>query len=90
MLFRSRYAGFMPLIHADVYRVGSLAEIDDLDLLDEADRGALVVEWGDVVEQQLGNDHLLVEIVPGDDGVRLVRLKPHGFWADRPLGEVFA
>ncbi len=85
-----RYAGFMPLIHADVYRVGSLAEIDDLDLLDEADRGALVVEWGDVVEQQLGNDHLLVEIVPGDDGVRLVRLKPHGFWADRPLGEVFA
>ena len=83
-----RYEGFMPLIHADVYRIGSSAEIEDLDLLDEAAQGALVVEWGDVVDGRLGDDSLLVEIVPGDDEVRLIRLIPRGSWADRPLGEV--
>ncbi len=84
------YEGFMPLIHADVYRIGSSAEIEDLDLLDEAAQGALVVEWGDVVEQQFGEDRLLVEIIPGDDDARHIRLIPHGSWADRPFGEVLA
>ena len=85
-----RYEGFMPLIHADVYRIGSSAEIEDLDLLDEAENGALVVEWGDVVEQKFGDDHLLVEIVlEGEEG-RRIRLTPHGSWIDRPLGEVAA
>lgn len=83
-----RYEGFMPLIHADMYRVGSSAELDDLDLLEESDQGVLVVEWGDVAEKQFGNDHLLVEILPEDDGSRLVRLIPSGTWPERPLGEV--
>lgn len=82
------YQGFMPLIHADVYRIGSSAEIEDLDLLVEAARGVLVVEWGDVAEQQFGDDYLLVDIVAGDDEARLIRLIPHGSWADRPLEEV--
>jgi len=82
------YEGFMPLIHADMYRIGSSAELEDLDLLGEAASGVLVVEWGDVAEQQFGDDYLLVEIVAGDDEDRLVRLIPHGSWADRPLQEV--
>lgn len=85
-----RYEGFMPLIHADVYRIGSSAEIEDLDLLDEAESGALVVEWGDVVEQKFGEDHLLIEIVPQGDEGRCIRLIPQGSWIDRPLGEVSA
>lgn len=83
-----RYDGLMPLVHADVYRLGSSAEIEDLDLFDEAAEGALVVEWGDVAEQQFGDDYLLVEIVPESDESRQVRLIPRGSWADRPLGEV--
>ena len=83
-----RYSGFMPVVHADVYRVGSSAEIEDLDLLDDAAQGLLVVEWGDVAEQQFGEDHLLVEIVVRDDESRLLRLVPSGSWADRPLTEV--
>jgi len=85
-----RYDGFMPFIHADVYRIGSSAEIEDLDLLDEAARGLLVVEWGDVVDQQFGDDHLVVELVPDDEGTRLVRLIPYGSWVARPLDEVSA
>jgi len=83
-----RYEGFMPLLHADVYRIGSSAEIEDLDLLGEAGQGLLVVEWGDVVDQQLGEDHLLVSIVASDDESRLISLLPSGSWSDRPLEEV--
>ncbi len=83
-----RYEGFMPLLHADVYRIGSSAEIEDLDLLGEAGQGLLVVEWGDVVDQQLGEDHLLVSIVAGDDESRLISFGPSGSWSDRPLEEV--
>ena len=83
-----RYEGFMPLLHADVYRIGSSAEIEDLDLLGEAGQGLLVVEWGYVVDQQLGEDHLLVSIVASDDESRLISLLPSGSWSDRPLEDV--
>ena len=78
-----RYEGFMPLVHADVYRLGSSAEIEDLDLPDEALEGVLVVEWGDVAEQQFGDDHLLVDISAAEDGTRTIKLVPHGSWVDR-------
>ena len=83
-----RYAGFMPVVHADVYRIGSLAEIDDLDLLDEAGDGVLLVEWGNVAEQQFGDEHLLVEFTVTEDESRAIRLVPAGAWAERPLVEV--
>ena len=44
------YRGLIPLTHADVYRLGSSAEVEDLDLTVEAADGVLLVEWGDVVE----------------------------------------
>jgi tRNA threonylcarbamoyladenosine biosynthesis protein TsaE len=83
-----RYEGFMPLVHADVYRVGSLAEIEDLDLLDEGFGGVVIVEWGDVAEQQFGEDVLMVHIDVDDAESRTLRLIPHGSWDERPLGEV--
>lgn len=79
------YRGLMPFVHADVYRLGSSAEIEDLDLPDEALDGVLVVEWGDVAEQQFGEDHLLVDIAAGEDEVRMIRLFPVGAWEDRSL-----
>lgn len=79
------YEGLMPFVHADVYRLGSSAEIDDLDLPDEALDGVLAVEWGDVAEHQFGEHHLLVEIEVDPDGSRLIRLRPVGSWVDRPL-----
>jgi tRNA threonylcarbamoyladenosine biosynthesis protein TsaE len=83
-----RYEGLMTLVHADLYRVGSSGEIEDLDLASDAADGVLVVEWGDVSEQSFGEDHLMVRITQDDDGVRTVALEPHGSWRSRPLGEV--
>ncbi|BDZ49117.1 hypothetical protein GCM10025867_13580 [Frondihabitans sucicola] len=36
--------GGVPLVHVDAYRLGSAAELDDLDI--DFDRSVVVVEWG--------------------------------------------
>lgn len=83
-----RYRGLMSMVHADLYRVASLAEVEDLDLEADAEGGVLVVEWGDAAEQRFAEDHLLVRIESGDDGVRTIRLEARGSWSTRPIGEV--
>lgn len=86
-----RYEGLLPFVHADIYRLGSLAEVDDLELIDSAADGVLVVEWGHVAEQSFADDHLLVRIeVDYDDESRTIVLEPKGSWATRPLDEVAA
>jgi tRNA threonylcarbamoyladenosine biosynthesis protein TsaE len=58
------------LVHADAYRLGSRAEVDDLDLDADLDRSVTVVEWGDGLVEGLASDYLHVTIavpVP-DDG----------------------
>jgi tRNA threonylcarbamoyladenosine biosynthesis protein TsaE len=82
-----RYEGLMPMLHADLYRVGSSGEIEDLDLPTEAADGVLVVEWGDAAEQAFPEDHLLVRLAADDDGVRTITFIPRGAWASRPLQE---
>ena len=54
--------------HADIYRLGTQHELDDLALGELADdRGIVLVEWGDVVAGALG-DHLQIRLdVPDDD-----------------------
>ncbi|HSM01420.1 MAG TPA: tRNA (adenosine(37)-N6)-threonylcarbamoyltransferase complex ATPase subunit type 1 TsaE [Acidimicrobiia bacterium] len=83
-----RYTGLVPMVHVDLYRVGSIAEIDDLDLDLEAVDGVLVVEWGHAAEQAFGDDHLVVKITPGPDGGRSIEFVPRGSWARRPLQEL--
>jgi tRNA threonylcarbamoyladenosine biosynthesis protein TsaE len=62
------YAGRMPLLHLDVYRLDHLQELHDLgitELLDEG--GVTVIEWGDVVAPALPADFLEVRLTPGED-----------------------
>ena len=49
LLVRRYDDGFLPLIHADVYRLASIAEFDDLELEEEAADGVLVIAWGGAV-----------------------------------------
>ena len=89
VLVRQYLSGFMPLVHADVYRLGSINEFDDLDVFELARDGVLVIEWGDAVEAALPEDHLRVEFEVQDEEARLIRLVPEGTWAQRSL-EVLA
>ena len=84
-----RYAGgFTPLTHADVYRLGSLNELDDLDLFEGSRDGVLIVEWGNSVASAMPDDHLRVEIDVTGPTDRVLRLVPHGVWTDRSLKEI--
>lgn len=63
------------LIHVDAYRLGSLAEVDDLDLDSDLATAVLVAEWGAGKVDALVAPDLVVDINRSDDGeVRTVRL----------------
>jgi tRNA threonylcarbamoyladenosine biosynthesis protein TsaE len=83
ILSREYVSGFMPLIHADIYRLSTRNEFDDLDLLSEASQGVLVIEWGDVVEPILPIDHLRVDFTVDDAEARIIDLVPSGSWPNR-------
>ncbi len=77
--------GFLPLIHADVYRLGSVAEFEDLELADEGSDGAVLIEWGDAIVDSLPHDHLMIDFeIDGDN--RTISFRPYGSWVDRDLG----
>ena len=86
VLVRQYLTGFIPVVHVDVYRLGSLNEFDDLDVFEMAEEGVLVVEWGDAVESTLPEDHLRIDfVVDHDDETRVLRLIPSGDWVARDL-----
>lgn len=83
ILSREYSSGFLPLVHADIYRLSTRNEFDDLDLLSESSQGALVIEWGDVVEPILPPDHLRVDFEVDDNEARTISLIPSGSWRNR-------
>ena len=84
------YPGLLPLTHADVYRLDTLAEIEDLELTEASSDGVLAVEWGTAIEQWMPADHLVVRIRLAEGENRQIELIPYGNWGTRPLGEVTA
>jgi tRNA A37 threonylcarbamoyladenosine biosynthesis protein TsaE len=78
----------MSLTHADVYRAETMAEIEDLDLIESSADGVLAVEWGTAIEQWVPADHLVVRIRVEDAETRLIEFLPRGSWATRPLAEL--
>ena len=51
-----------PLVHVDAYRLGGVAELDDLDLDTSLDDAVTVVEWGEGIAEGLADDRLEVRI----------------------------
>jgi len=70
--------GRVPLVHVDAYRLGSVADVDDLDLGASTADSVTVVEWGEGLVEQLADEHLVVRLDRRDDDVRTVELVPHG------------
>ena len=55
-------AGGPALVHVDAYRLGSVAEVDDLDLDASLDECVTVVEWGEGLVEGLAADRLDISI----------------------------
>jgi tRNA threonylcarbamoyladenosine biosynthesis protein TsaE len=75
------------LVHVDAYRLGGIAELDDLDLDTSLEQAVTVVEWGEGIAEGLSESRLEVDIVrsdgadEGDDGAeehRRVEITPVG------------
>jgi tRNA threonylcarbamoyladenosine biosynthesis protein TsaE len=69
-------SGGPALVHADAYRLGGVAELDDLDLDADTDSVVTAVEWGAGLAEGLAEDRLEIAIA-GDDP-REVTLTPVG------------
>jgi tRNA threonylcarbamoyladenosine biosynthesis protein TsaE len=66
-LVHSYTSGRIPILHADLYRLNSMAEVTDLGLREQVDLGAVaLVEWGDVASGVIG-DSLTIELAHDDD-----------------------
>ena len=78
VIARVHSGGRVPLVHVDAYRLGSVADVDDLDLDASAEDSVTVVEWGQGLVEQLADEHLEVRIDRREDDVRVVTLVPHG------------
>ncbi len=90
-----------PLVHADAYRLGSRAEVDDLDLDADLESSVTAVEWGEGLVEDLAQDRLHIEITvdhpasagPAEAGAepRLVRLAGMGErWEARAESTILA
>jgi tRNA threonylcarbamoyladenosine biosynthesis protein TsaE len=67
------------LVHADAYRLGSISEVDDLDLDTDASTAVTVVEWGTGLAEGLSEDRLEISIQPDlTSDVRTVQLIGYG------------
>lgn len=82
------YEGLMPLTHVDVYRLSTSGEFEDIDVVEQAADGVLVIEWGQAVSALVPPDHLVVEFDVADDERRVLTLIPKGSWRSRPLREL--
>lgn len=81
-----------PLVHVDAYRLGSLDEVDALDLDASLEESVTVVEWGEGLVESLADDRLEIALhrprgdvsADGDDladasaGVRAVTVRALG------------
>lgn len=63
------------LVHADVYRLDHLAEVEDLGLAELVERGVALVEWGDVAEPALGPVAWTVTLAPVGEDARDVTVR---------------
>jgi len=66
------------LAHVDAYRLGSAAELDDLDIAAGLPDAVTYVEWGAGLAEGLNDERLEVSIERAADDTRTVSLTPVG------------
>lgn len=67
----NEYAGRLPLIHADLYRLPDAASLEDIGIDDWLDTDAVIaVEWSEKLPEWMRDDHLEITIRRKPDGAR--------------------
>lgn len=74
----NEHPGRVRLVHADLYRVNSAAELAELGLDEAYDRAAAVIEWIDRFPDVAPADHLRVTIAVDPAGARHLTVAAHG------------
>ena len=75
----NEYPGRLRLSHCDLYRLGSVDEVEELALEERLVDGALVIEWPEVGAGALPADVLFLQLVNGDhEDQRLITFTPTG------------
>jgi tRNA threonylcarbamoyladenosine biosynthesis protein TsaE len=77
----------VPLVHVDAYRLGGIAELDDLDLDTDLLAAAVVVEWGEGIAERLADDHLLIRLQRSGDDSRVAQLCGPARLIPEPAGQ---
>jgi len=74
------------VVHADLYRVNTLAELAELGWEEASEGAAVLVEWPDRAGALIQADRLEIALMLANDlgpGYRQIRLAGLGVWADR-------
>ncbi len=75
----NEYSGRLPVFHIDLYRVGSRAEVEALDLRDYLySDGVSVIEWFDHLPAGEADEYLELRIAHGAGGRRQLTFAAHG------------
>jgi tRNA threonylcarbamoyladenosine biosynthesis protein TsaE len=78
-ILMQRYPGRLPLYHADLYRLESAQDVDDIGLREVlGGHGVAVIEWADKLEAALPMERLDVTLHHLDDDQRLITLEAAG------------
>jgi len=72
------------LLHVDAYRLNSLAEIQDLDLVSDLSHALVIVEWPREMVNDLSENPIKIEIIqdPKDEDSRIINI-----WASENIEE---
>ena len=75
----NEYPGRLPLFHADLYRLETVRDLEDIGLDDLLyDRGVLAIEWADKLGDDLAGAYLVLQFEIIDEDCRKIGLIAYG------------
>ena len=75
----NEYPGRLPLMHVDLYRLDTIAALEDIGLDERlCDQAVIAIEWADKLSDSLPAAHLLVTMEIIDDNCRNLSLDATG------------
>jgi len=75
----NEYPGRLPLFHADLYRLDTVRDLEDIGLEELFyEQGVLAVEWADKLAESISDDYLVLHFDIIDDDCRKISLIANG------------